>query len=269
VNKYFFVRAVYRRVDRWLLRRLPARFEERIRQIIFPLARKLFPDRVKARSAREFVGSARADKPAIARLPAWAESEVMGLVELEPMLASLVAEDAQVEPYAIPWDMNYVGLRYADARRALDGRFATLVLAGAHAQVEQYDLRSLPRPMAIIDVSDEGAWAAPAKLIGANYAALRAEYLDATDHCAVLARLVLQVAPREVRQLPDPIIDRCVDQHGAAMASVTTLVPMETDEMAGSRLDTDDLSGTLGICVQELTKTPLDGTSLPAGSEEN
>jgi hypothetical protein len=205
----------------------------------------------------------------MARLPAWAESEVAGLVELEPLLASLVAEDAQVEPYAIPWDMNYVGLRYADARRALSGRFATLVLVGAHAPGEKYDLRSLPRPMAIIDVGDEGAWAEPAKVIGADYAALRAEYLDTTDHCAVLARLVLQVAPGEVRYLPHPIIDRCLDQHGAAMASVTTLVPMEADETTGSGPGMDQSSAIPGVCAQDGKKVSPHRKGLPAGTQES
>lgn len=248
---------------------LPAKIEERIRRLIFPLARALFPDRVKARSAGEFVEAARSGSPATARLPAWAESEVADLVELEPLLASLVAEDAQIELYAIPWDLNYVGQRYAEARRKLNGRFATLVLAGSHDQAGKVDLRSLPRPVAVIDVSEAGDWAALAKAAGADYAALRAEYLDVTDHCAVLARLVLQLAPRAVRYLPHPIIDRCLDQHGKAMASVTALAPLEATERVESGLDMGQSPDDLGICEQDLTKAPSHDTDQPAGNQES
>ena len=80
MSAYAFVRFVYRQLDRVLLKHLPA--QSRMRALIFRVARRFFPIRIKARSVGEF-----AQPDSSRRLPAWAEAEVTALVAYEPALA--------------------------------------------------------------------------------------------------------------------------------------------------------------------------------------
>ena len=189
MSVYSIIRGVYRWIDHVVLRHLAA--HERLSAGLFRLAQRLFPTRIRARSVGEFVGPQRA-RAASRRLPAWAEAEVAALVPYEPAPAALVGSEASLEPYSIPWDMNYVGLRYANARHQLTGKYACLVLSGAGASaVDAVMLASAPRPLAVIDVVGDAQLAALVRAAGADYVALPAEHLDSNDHCAVLARLVL------------------------------------------------------------------------------
>lgn len=220
---YSLIRATYRRLDRRILAHLPG--QTTLRAGMFRLARAVFPGRIKARSTTEFISAAPGRKAASAPLPVWAQSEVAALVAIEPALAALVADDAALVPYFVPWDLDYVGKRYAQARRQLTGAYACMVLSGAGASaVDMVMLASMPRPLAVIDVVGDAGVAALAAAAGADYVALPAEHLDSNDHCAVLAKLVLQVAPGELRTAPHPLIQRCIERHGRAMASVSKLV---------------------------------------------
>lgn len=224
MSVFSVVRAIHRQADQVLLRHLPE--QARTQAGLWRAARWLFPSRVKARSPGEFVASARrGEKPA--RLPAWMEPEIAALVEFEPSLAALVGPGAAVEAYLIPWDMNYVGMRYAAVRHQLGDHYACIALsgAGAHA-VDMVMLESAPRPLAVIDVVGDERLAALARAAGVDYAALPAGDLDSNDHCALVARLVLQIAPVEVLLTPDPVVVRCVERHGRAMASVSQVLPL-------------------------------------------
>ena len=64
-----------------------------------------------------------------------------------------------------------------------------------------------------------------AHVVEADYLTLPTEQLDSNDHCAVLARLVLQLAPGQVRYVRHPLLERCIQRHGLAMASVSKLEP--------------------------------------------
>lgn len=220
---YALVRAAYRWFDRVIVAHLPG--QTRLRQGLFHLARSLFPDRIQARSAGEFIGTSPARKAQPARLPDWARNEVAQLVAIEPALAPLVTDDSPLEAYFIPWDMDYVGKRYAAARRQLRGPYACMVLSGGQASaVDSVMLAAMPRPLAIIDVVGTAGVATLATAAGVDYVALPAEHLDSNDHAAVLARLVLQLAPGEVRVTPHPAVQRCLARHGLAMASVSRLL---------------------------------------------
>lgn len=222
---YAIARSLYHATDRVLIRHLPG--HDRVQACLWRIARRLFPDRIKARSASEFAPLAERRAAAPSRLPAWAEPEVAELSRYEPLLAKLVGADAVVEPYFIPWDMNYVGRRYADARRQLTGHYACLVLSGAGGEaVDMPMLCSVPRPLAVIDVVGDARLAALVRAAGADYVALPAEHLDANDHCAVLARLVLQLAPDELLPTPNPVVVRCLERHGRALATVSKLRPL-------------------------------------------
>lgn len=223
MSVYAIVRAVYRFGDRVLLGRLPATVQARVRATLFPLARRSFPAQITARSVVQFAASAPSRKAVPCHLPQWAEAEVAELAQLEPELAALVGEQASLEPYVIPWDLKYVGERYARARRQLNGRYACFVLVGSQGGGEPQALASAPRPLALIDVDGDEAVARMARVAGADYLALPAEHLDANDHCAVLARLVLQFAPRQVRYARHPVLDRCVERHALALQSVSEL----------------------------------------------
>lgn len=146
----------------------------------------------------------------------------------EPLLAALVSDGTPVERYVIPWDMNYVGHRYALARRQLHGAYACMVLMGSGSMTMDAAQRvAYGRPLAIIDVDGTSATAQLAQEVGADYVPLPAKQLDMNDHCAVLARLVLQFAPRELRHAPHPVIDECIRRHGLALASVTEVLPWD------------------------------------------
>lgn len=228
MSAYAFVRTIYRFGDRVLLRWLPASARSRVQGVLFRLARGTYPERIEARSVAEFAGNAPSNKLAASRrLPPWAEAEVAALVDLEPELAALIGEQASLEPYFIPWDMTYVGVRYANARRQLAGDYASFVLAGS-GRIDAAVLADVPRPLAVIDIDADGTVAAMARTAGADYVALPAENLDQNDHCAVLARLVLQLAPRQLRHARHPLLDRCIERHGLALASVTELRPLQT-----------------------------------------
>lgn len=226
MSMYSLVRSLYRWGDRTLLRRLPPALDARLRALMFRLARRLFPGRIIARSVSEFAGMAPASRDGAQGLPVWVQAEVASLVPLEPLLGALVGEGASPEPYFIPWDMNYVGLRYAAARRQLSGEYACFVLLGAHAAAtSEALLAAAPRPLAVIDVDGDARIAQLARDAGADYVALPAEHLDSHDRCAVLARLVLQLAPHQLFHQKHSIIDLCIQRHGLALASVSTLLP--------------------------------------------
>lgn len=225
MSAYSSLRFIYRWVNRVLLKSLPAAWAHGLRVLMFRVARRLFPDRIKARSAMEFAGTVSDRQAAAACLPAWAQAEVRLLAQLDPALNALVADGACVEPYFIPWDLNYVGLRYADARRRLSGNYACVALLGSPvAAMDMTVLAAAARPLAVIDVDGDAGVAQIASAAGADYLALPAAQLDTNDHCAVLARLVLQLAPGEVRYLPHPLVEQCMQRHGLAMASVSRLV---------------------------------------------
>lgn len=223
MSMYALARATYRWVDRVIVAHLPG--QVRLRQGMFHLARRLFPDRIQARSAGEFIGASAARQTQPVQLPEWAREEVAQLVQIEPALAPLVAEHATLEAYFIPWDMDYVGKRYAAARRQLHGPYVCMVLSGAQSTaVDMVMLAAMPRPLAVIDVVGDDSLAALSKAAGVDYVALPAEHLDSNDHCAVLARLVLQLAPRQVRVTPHPVVRRCIARHGLALASTSALL---------------------------------------------
>lgn len=234
MSLYAVLRSVYRWGDRAVLQRLPRALDARLRAILLPLARRLFPAHITARSIGEFGGAAARRQERPAGLPAWARNEVASLVSLEPALDALVGPNASPEPYFIPWDMNYVGRRYAAARRQLHGTYACFVVLGGEPPATGTALlAAAPRPLAVIDVEGT-AWAARlAQAQGADYVALPAEHLDPNDHCAVLARLVLQLAPRQVFHQRHAIIDLCIQRHGLALASVSSLVPWPQAEATG------------------------------------
>lgn len=220
---YTLARAVYRWLDRAIVNRLPG--QTRVRHGMFHVARRLFPKHIQARSAGEFIGASPARRAQPVRLPEWAREEVAQLVQIEPALAPLVAADAALEAYFIPWDLDYVGKRYAAARRQLHGPYACIVLSGAQASaVDMVMLAAMPQPLAVIDVVGDDDVAALSRAVGADYVALPAEHLDSNDHCSVLARLVLQVAPKQVRFTPHPLVQRCIARHGLAMASASALL---------------------------------------------
>ena len=224
MSAYSLVRSVYRWIDKLLLKHLPA--EARLRGLIFRVARRLFPGRITARSAGEFAGNAPSRQGALEHLPAWARAEVATLARLEPSLHALLGDDASVEPYLVPWDLNYVGLRYANVRRQLTGDYACFVLlAGGASAVDTAMLASAPRPLAVIDLDDDAEIANMAHVVEADYLTLPTDQLDSNDHCAVLARLVLQLAPGQVRYVRHPLLERCIQRHGLAMASVSKLEP--------------------------------------------
>lgn len=228
MSAYSTVRALYRWADRTLLRRLPDGAQQKVQGALFKLARKAYPRRITARSTSEFSGeAARQQAAAPTELPAWAAADVRAQLGLEPGLAPLVDPQKTVEPYFIPWDMDYVGRRYAQARRELAGPYASMVLLGAgSAYVDPAQLAHLPRPLAIVDVDGDAGLARRAGALEIPYVALPAEHLDSNDHCAVLARLVLQLAPGQMHYAPHPLLLRCVERHGNAMASVTRLTAL-------------------------------------------
>lgn len=220
---YNLARATYRWCDRQLFRHLPKAWDHRLRSLMFPVARRLFRDRIKARSAGEFSATASSRKADPARLPAWAEAEVAALAELEPALSGLVGESASLERYFIPWDLNYVGRRYAAVRRQLTNNYACIILTAASADIDVKTLRAAGQPLVIIDVDGVAGAEQQARAVGAQYIAMRAEQLDMNDHSALLARLVLQLAPEQVGIARHPLLDHLVERHGVAMASVSTL----------------------------------------------
>lgn len=221
MSAYGFVRRLYRWSDRAVLARLPAGAQAQLRNVLFRLARRAFPARIQARSPVEFATGAPSRKEAPVHLPEWAQAEVRELVALEPALAPLVGDDARLESYVVPWDLTYVGRRYAEARRALRGGYRSLVFVRGMDGDLAAALRGVPGPMAIIDVADcAGEGALPATV---DCVRLPAQQLDANDHCAMLARLVLQLAPNELYYAPDALLERCIERHGRAMASVACL----------------------------------------------
>lgn len=246
MSVYLIVRSVYRWCDRVLLRHLSDGTDMRLRAPMFRLARRLFPERIAARSVGEFAGASSGRKLNAPGLPAWAQTEVATLAQLEPSLEALLAKDAALEPYFIPWDLNYVGLRYANARRQFTGDYACLGLAGSGASAADIEaLADSARPLAIIDVDGDVELARLVRAMKLDYLALPAEHLDANDHCAVLARLVLQIAPLQVRYMQHPILERCIQRHGVAMASVTKVIPW--GELA---LPVHDECGAAGRCIE-------------------
>jgi len=226
---YALMRTIYRWGDRALVQRLPEAWRTRAYAVMFRVARRLFPARIAARSAGEFAGGPASRHAVLDRLPAWAHREVEALVALEPLLAPLVGDGTPVERYVIPWDMNYVGHRYALARRQLGHAYACMVFAGGDvAPADAARWAGCGRPLAVIDVDAAPATARLAQEVGADYVALPAGDLDMNDHCAVLARLALQCAPRQLRHYRHPVIDACIARHGLALASVTDVLPWDT-----------------------------------------
>lgn len=220
MSTYRIARAFYRATDRFLLARLPARLEWRVRALIVGVARRCFPARIQARSAGELAASSLNRHGAT--LPEWVVDEVRRLAALEPALQTLLDGSTQIEAYVIPWDATYVGSRYAAARRQLGAGFETFVLYdGPSADVA--GLAGLPAPLAIVDTSPDAAAGPLAACLSARHVWLPAEHLDRNDHCSVLARLVLQCAPREVVYADGGLAQACVERHGLAMRSVSTL----------------------------------------------
>jgi hypothetical protein len=229
MNSYDVARALYRSVDRFFLARLPMRLEWRIRSALLALARRLFPGRIQARSAGELAAGSIARKQGRS-LPAWAIAEVRELATLEPALQSLLDDTVEVEAYVIPWDATYVGRRFAEARRQLGtgAAWGSFVLMGSNPAPDPERLAALAKPLAIIDTSDEAAAGPLAAGLQARYIWLRAEHLDQNDHCAIIAKLVLQCAPREVAYAPGGVTGACIERHGLAIRSVSV-----TRELSG------------------------------------
>lgn len=223
---YRMIRSAYRWSNRAVVQRLPASWRERVHALLFGLARRAFPARISARSPREFAAGSAGAQPARGPLPAWARAEVCALAAIEPQLAALGADDAALEHYVIPWDMRYVGQRYAAARRQLRAGYACMVFVGGDpGVVGAAQLAACARPLAIIDVDGVPAMARLAREAGADYVALPPGDLDLNDHCAVLARLALQCAPRQLLHVAHPLLDACIQRHGLALASVADVAP--------------------------------------------
>jgi hypothetical protein len=221
MSTYRIARTLYRATDRAVLGRLPARLEWRVRALIVRVARRVFPGRIEARSAGELAASSANRHGAV--LPAWAVDEVRELTALEPALHMLLDGSTALEAYVIPWDATYVGKRYAAARRQLDTDFGAFVVHDGVSLPAAADLARLACPLAVIDVTSDAAAGPLAARLGARHVWLPAEYLDRNDHCAVLARLVLQCSPGEVAYADGGLAEACVDRHGLAMRSVSTL----------------------------------------------
>lgn len=223
---YRLIRSAYRWSDRVVVQRLPGSWRGRLQALLFGVARRAFPARISARSPREFAAGGAGGQPARGPLPAWARAEVRTLAALEPQLAALGGDDAALEHYVIPWDMRYVGQRYAAARRQLGAGYACMLFMGGDVDtLDEESLAACARPLAIIDVDDAPATAQRARRLGADYVALPAGDLDLNDHCAVLARLALQCAPRQLLHVAHPVLDACIQRHGLALASVAAVAP--------------------------------------------
>jgi hypothetical protein len=226
---YRLIRSAYRWSDRAVVQRLPASWRERVQALLFGLARHVFPARISARSPREFAAGSAGGQPTRGPLPEWARAEVRALAALEPQLAALGGDAAALEHYVIPWDMRYVGQRYAVARRQLRAGYACMLFMGGDVDTLSVEsLAACARPLAIVDVDDAPATAQRARAIGADYVALPPGDLDLSDHCAVLARLALQCAPRQLLHVAHPVLDACVQRHGLALASVAAVAPWPT-----------------------------------------
>jgi hypothetical protein len=226
MSAYRIARAIYRGVDRLVLARLPVRWEWRARGLIVTIARRCYPNRIQARSAGELASSS-ATRHQGAALPAWAVDEVRELARIEPALQSLYDGSTAIEAYVIPWDSTYVGKRYAAARRQLDRGYGSFLLCDAGAELVDAQLDGLPRPRAILDSSPDAAAGPLAARLGARHVWLPAEHLDRNDHCAVLARLILQCAPQQVAYTTGGVSETCAQRHGLALRSVSTLHRLE------------------------------------------
>ncbi|NII12386.1 hypothetical protein [Oleiagrimonas sp. C23AA] len=222
---YQLTRAVYRLASRQLLQRLPERWEWRIRRSMLAAAHRFFPGKIQARSVGEFVAGAPGQRGST-RLPQWAEDEVRAQLEFEPALASLVGDQAELEPYFIPWDSTYVGTRYAAARRQLRGGYQALVLVDglSDSLCQRIHARS-EAPFAVVDVSADMSTTCHEDTF--PLIRLPAEHLDMADHCAVFARLVLQVQPATVWHDDSAFATTCLKRHGLAMAAVSELKPLQ------------------------------------------
>lgn len=259
---YTLARGAYRWADRALLRHVPEAWDLRLRAALLRVARRLFPAHITARSATEFANSAPSRRAQEAHLPEWARAEVEALAQIEPALGALVRDDIPVERYVIPWDLTYVGHRYALARRQLHGEYACFLFAGGRETGITADaLAALPRPLAVIDVDGATALADVVRTAGADYVALPVDALDVNDYCAVLARLVLQLAPRELRCAAHPLVARCLERHGLALASVS-----QAGEM---------VSGTISRCAaprlagdHEIVPDTISGAGCPGAHDE-
>lgn len=223
---YRLARALYRGFDRHVVRALPAGLEHRVRAWLLRLARHAFGTRIQAHSVGEL--AARSDAlNSTERIPEWAAREIAELAQLEPALAPLVAPDAHVEVYRIPWDKTYLGDMYAKARHQLGSGYASMVLAGAGARADIAAwLPRATRPLALVDVDEDPALRELATGARVDYLALPAGDLDANDRASLLARLVLQLRPTEVRYARHAFLDACRARHGLAMAAVTRLEPL-------------------------------------------
>ncbi|MDI3262600.1 MAG: hypothetical protein QJR11_07310 [Fulvimonas sp.] len=225
---YGLARLFYRRGARALLWRLPPAWRARLGEPWLRLARRCFPQ-IEARSIEELL----LEPPGQAGLPAWTRPELSALAELEPALAPLADGRLQPPPCRIPWGLTYVGRYYARARRRLRGRYRCIVLGGGDCPPTLP--AGLPRPTLLVDVAADRRWRRLARAHGVDYLPLPPDWLREEEHAAVLARVLLQCAPEVTLCLPHPLIARCVERHGRALAAVTrlALVPDEDSSVNG------------------------------------
>jgi hypothetical protein len=108
------------------------------------------------------------------------------------------------------------------------------VLCDAGAEPTPAQLDGLPVPRAILDTSPDAAAGPLAARLGARHVWLPAEHLDHNDHCAVLARLILQCAPQQVAYAAGGVSEACVQRHGLALRSVSTLHRLDEAPMGAA-----------------------------------
>ncbi|MGH8233686.1 MAG: hypothetical protein ACREPU_05750 [Rhodanobacteraceae bacterium] len=220
-----------------VLRHLPLSFEYRVRSFVLWLARRVFGTRIQARSAEELAAVSRS-RHASGRMPAWAEREIRELATFEPTLRELVGRRAGVGEYFIPWNMVHVGHAYSLARRQLKHGYACMVLTGSggYDRVDAW-LAISPRPAVIIDVDAEPAFRTLSEARDVDYLNLAAEGLNTEERAALLARLVLQFRPAQLRYVRQDFLDVCLQRHGLAMAAVARVRELPDGDRGASDVD--------------------------------
>ncbi|HEY0661850.1 MAG TPA: glycosyltransferase family 4 protein [Lysobacter sp.] len=228
------LRSLYRRIDDHVLSRLSEDTQFRLKRTLYAAGRAAFPARVQSLPEREHLVRRR---PVRLTLPDWALPEMEGLArEVDPTLHPEHFMAHAPHTYLVPYERALAGRIYSELRAKIAGPVGAIVFVpwikqgGADLGVLHYALALSRefglRTLVIATEPSASPWATRlpenVQFLEAGEALNRLRHIE-PDAYAVLARLLVQLAPTMIHIVGSRHAWEMVVHHGQAISQRTSI----------------------------------------------
>ncbi|MHB1058750.1 MAG: glycosyltransferase family 4 protein [Rhodanobacter sp.] len=234
---YRILSRIYQTMNGVLLAKLPRRLQRRIKAPALAMARQLFPQQLHGLSVDTFMPVNSSGEPGWQppQLPDWVKAEMAEIAAtIDPSLHPQTERSQSIEFYSIPYAYERPGAIYSELWQQVPEAVDTVVLVpwlkpggadlGALHFVQALQLDFRRKVLVIATEPQDSPWASRLPSEASFIAAGNALSVCAEDERqTILARLMVQLAPRTIHVMNSLLGWQTVQRYGKAMRQTSRL----------------------------------------------